>query len=48
MAVNLGTAIGYLDLDTKKFVIGLDKAYASLKLFGDSTDTINEKLLQIQ
>lgn len=46
MAVNLGTAIGYLDLDTKKFVIGLDKAYASLKLFGDSTDTINEKLMK--
>ena len=46
MAVNLGTAVGYLDLDTKKFVIGLDKAYASLKLFGDSTDTIDEKLMK--
>ena len=46
MAVNLGTAIGYLDLDTRKFVIGLDKAYASLKLFGDSTDKIDEKLMK--
>lgn len=44
MGVNLGTAIGYLDLDTSKFKSGFQQANNDLKSFNDKTATTDQKL----
>lgn len=44
MGVNLGTAIGYLDLDTSKFKRGFQQANNDLKSFNDKTATTDQKL----
>lgn len=44
MGVNLGTAIGYLDLDTSKFKRGFQQANNDLKTFSDKTATTDQKL----
>lgn len=44
MAVNMGTAIAYLELDTSKFSKGFTSAYNDLKVFGSSTATAEQKM----
>lgn len=44
MAVNMGTAIAYLELDTSKFSKGFKSAYNDLKVFGDKSATAEQKL----
>lgn len=44
MAVNIGTAIAYLELDTSKFSKGFVSAYNDLKVFGDKSATAEQKL----
>lgn len=44
MAVNMGTAIAYLELDTSKFSKGFVSAYNDLKVFGDKSATAGQKL----
>ena len=44
MAVNMGTAIAYLELDTSKFSKGFVSAYSDLKVFGDKSATAGQKL----
>lgn len=44
MAVNMGTAIAYLELDTSKFSKGFVSAYNDLKVFGDKSATAKQKL----
>lgn len=44
MAVNMGTAIAYLELDTSKFSKGFVSAYNDLKVFGDKSATAEQKL----
>lgn len=44
MSVNVGTAIGYLDLDTTKFKKGFNSAYQDLQTFNDKTATSSQKL----
>ena len=44
MAVNMGTAIAYLELDTSKFSKGFTSAYNDLKVFGDKSATAEQKL----
>lgn len=44
MAVNMGTAIAYLELDTSKFSKGFVSAYNDLKVFGDRSATAEQKL----
>lgn len=44
MAVNMGSAIAYLELDTSKFTKGFTSAYNDLKVFGDKTATAEQKL----
>lgn len=44
MAVNMGTAIAYLELDTSKFSKGFVSAYNDLKVFGDKSATAEKKL----
>ena len=44
MAVNMGTAIAYLELDTSKFSRGFVSAYNDLKVFGDKSATAEQKL----
>lgn len=42
--VNLGTAIGYLDIDTSKFKQGFKDALNEVKKFSDETKSTNDKL----
>lgn len=42
--MDLGTAVGYLDLDTSGFIGGFSKAQQALKTFSDSSATLNDKL----
>lgn len=44
MAVSMGTAIAYLELDTSKFSKGFVSAYNDLKVFGDKSATAEQKL----
>lgn len=44
MAVNIGTAVAYLELDTSGFSKGFTSAYNDLKVFGDKTATAEQKL----
>lgn len=44
MSVNMGQAVGYLDLDTSKFKSGLKSALADLKTFQSQTATNKDKL----
>lgn len=44
MSVNVGTAMGYLDLDTSKFKTGLKSALTDLKTFTSKTSTTEQKL----
>lgn len=44
MAVNMGTAIAYLELDTSKFSKGFVSAYNDLKVFGVKSATAEQKL----
>lgn len=44
MSVNMGTATGYLDLDTSKFKKGFKSALADLKVFKSETATTKDKL----
>ena len=44
MAVNMGTAIAYLELDTSKFSKGFVSAYNDLRVFGDKSATAEQKL----
>ena len=42
MSYDLGSAIGYLDLDTSKWKNGMKSAFSDLKAFGDqSTSTMD-------
>lgn len=42
--MDLGTAVGYLDLDTSGFIGGFSKAQQALKTFSDSSAALNDKL----
>lgn len=44
MAVNMGTAIAYLELDTSKFTKGFKSALSDLKSFQSSSATAEQKL----
>ena len=44
MSVNLGQAVGYLDLDTTKFKAGFKSALSDLKVFQSQTATSKDKL----
>ena len=44
MAVNMGTAVAYLELDTSNFTKGFQSAYNDLKVFGDKSATAEQKL----
>lgn len=44
MSVNMGQAVGYLDLDTSKFKTGLKSALADLKTFKSQTATTQDKM----
>lgn len=43
MAVNMGTAVAYLELDSSKFQKGLKSAYNDIKVFGDKSATAEQK-----
>lgn len=44
MSVNIGRAVGYLDLDTSKFKAGLKSALDDLKIFQSQSATSKDKL----
>lgn len=44
MAFDIGTAVGYLDLDTSGFTKGFARARADMKTFSDKNATFNDKL----
>lgn len=44
MAVNIGSAVAYLELDTSKFSKGFKTAYNDLKVFSDKSATAGNKL----
>lgn len=44
MAVNVGSAVAYLELDTSKFSKGFQSAINDLKVFGDKTATAEQKM----
>lgn len=43
MAINMGSAVAYLELDTSKFSKGFTSAYNDLKVFGDKSATAGQK-----
>lgn len=43
MAINMGSVIAYLELDTSKFSKGFTSAYNDLKVFGDKSATAGQK-----
>ena len=44
MAIDVGTAIAYLDIDTTKYQSGISGALHQLKVFEDSSSTFSQKL----
>ena len=44
MAIDVGTAIGYLDLDTSGFENGFKTALSDLKVFQDNSASIGDKM----
>ncbi|MGX4600241.1 phage tail tape measure protein [Faecalimicrobium sp. JNUCC 81] len=44
MSLNVGTAVGYLDLDTKKFESGIKGAMKQLEVFSNNTSTSGQKM----
>lgn len=44
MAFDVGTAVGYLDLDTSGFTKGFARARADMRTFSDENATFNDKL----
>ena len=44
MAFDVGTAVGYLDLDTSGFTKGFARARADMKTFSDENATVNDRL----
>lgn len=44
MAVTIGSAVAYLELDTSKFTKGFQSAVNDLKVFGDRSATADQKL----
>ena len=44
MGVNLGTAVGYLDLDTSKFTMGFKNALSSVEKFKKGTGGVSGML----
>ena len=44
MSIDVGKAIGYLDLDTSGFTSGFDRALSNLKIFEDKSATFNDRL----
>lgn len=44
MSVNMGSAVGYLELDTSKFQSGFKSALDDVNNFGKSADTLSSKL----
>lgn len=44
MAIDVGTAIGYLDLDTSGFENGFKTALSDLKVFQDNSSSIGDKM----
>ena len=44
MTIDVGTAVGYLELDTSKFKSGFTAAHSDMKKFQDSNATFNDKL----
>jgi TP901 family phage tail tape measure protein len=44
MAVDVGTALAYLDLDTSKFTSGLSTAQSSLSAFVDSSLSVSDRI----
>ena len=47
MAVNIGSAVAYLELDTSKFSKGFKTAYNDLKVFSDKSATAGNKLNEL-
>lgn len=47
MSVNIGTAIGYLELDTSKFKSGFETAKNQLKAFTDSSNSIGDRFTSL-
>lgn len=45
MSVNMGKAVAYLDLDVSSFTKGFAKAKSELKVFGDSSATVSQKVI---
>lgn len=48
MAINMGTAVAYLELDTSKFRKGFKSAFNDLKVFGDKSATAEQKMKGLQ
>ena len=48
MALNIGSAVAYLELDTSKFQKGLSSALSDLKVFTDKSATADQKLSGLQ
>lgn len=44
MAVNMGSAVAFLELDTSKFSKGFQSAFNDLKVFGSKTATAEQKI----
>lgn len=44
MAFDVGTAVGYLDLDTSGFTRGFSRARSDMKTFSDENATFNDKI----
>lgn len=44
MSINAGSIVAYLELDTSKFNSGFQSAYNSLKVFGDKSATVDQKI----
>lgn len=44
MAINVGSAVAYLELDTSKFSGGFKSALTDLKTFADNTSSVNTKM----
>lgn len=44
MAINVGTAVAYLELDTSKFSGGFKSALTDLKTFADKTSSVDTKM----
>lgn len=47
MSVNVGTAVGYLELDTSKFKSGFETAKKQLQGFTDSTKSVGDRFISL-